>query len=1608
MHFEVRQRRKVFEMTRVTNYLLLGSLLIAGISPAQGAEKKSEAKATVIVARPRDNSLDASYGWVAPTAEQLFYTKLDVVEDITIIPWSTLDDQIRKYNVFTEPVTESKYFDVAQKEKATHLVLQRYEVVEGSRVDYLAELVSIEERKAVSTFERSFPISALGSELDAAMLQFVTAVGSKPSGHIARFLRMPILGKNEKALAELGELIKRDKYGEKVSALAAAKDFEKIAGADRTMVLAGYLSGTRYIEANKYADAASMLDGVLLAIGPIYPDLYVATCRGYREARRYDDALRIAMLAEKAGIDSPDLAAQKAQILEDKGDQSGAYDAYKKVLTSNPNQPDALVFMAEHALRDNNADKALEFAQKALKNAPNQGRAHIVKGKVLLEMKRVSEAQKSFSDAATLMPDSPEPHVLLGQIYFDQKNYSRAAVHYEQASRELQANLDVHLRAAEALKRSKKTREAMELLAKKESTFSREPEFQQELGLLRLALKDSSRAKIHFENFVKSGGQDGEVFLALGNIYLKDGDPDKALTMLIQARPRVKDRIPCEFAMGKIYLSKQQYQQAINHLKEVVAERPSHKEAHGILADAYLASKDRKNALTHYLRQRTNAGSSRELQQRIADLYYELNSMKQAAEEYKQLLKMDSQNGDAYFRIAGIYLQQKNLSVAEAYLKDGMKLKKPSPDLLLEFGKAFWGAKSYSKAIDIYLACVDLDPKNQRAFINLVELYQKQGKDSLSAEMSLRVYALDNDANKEYLSRAGKLFEKAKAPEKAEKVYEEFLGKHTDPNVSERLARIEYKNKNYKNALEQLEKSGALHSADLDLLMMLAESYFAEKQYDKVLTPAKKVIAKQPKHGRAVELAALSYERIDDIPHAIKMYEKFMDFNKHKDYAFHLAELYEKAGREEDAIGRYKKNTIYYASDPRNYHRLAFLYSEKNNYTAALPILQKSLDVPGTAPELQRMYAQALAKKGNSSQAIKHYRDYLAKAPNDSSALFELGALYYKGKDYKHAVEYLSRASVLMPKNYDLHMMLGHSYAKAGKVANAVDPFERAHSIEPKKPEPLEYLSIAFRKLQKNDKLIPVLTKLAALKPKDFETVFELGKLLVLDGKGAEALVYLQAAGKLNPNNVETQMMLADVYEKQNNDALRVIHLENALKLSPKNFEVNMALGLYHSARRSLKDARRYLGNATGIRPNNAAAHYEYGKVSLAMNEPTDALASFQKALTYDDDNLEYALRVVETSHQLGRKDAALKVVQKSLTMKGSENSSEAQYWAGVLFHENGKPEVARAYFDKAVALDKNCAVCYDYLGDIYFANSSFEEAAKHYDKSLSVNRNNPKTEMKLGAALLNAGKKGPAERLFERAVGENSNNDEARYWLCHLYLESDRIDLARQVYEKRPSKGKTGWYYLLSGEIAEANKSYRTAVNAYTTAAKLLPENANALAGKGRMYIQLKRYDQAIMFLGQAMGYDPKNTDLMVEMARAYDGQNDRKAAMDLLKEVIKGDPQNENAYFHLARLEAKKDHLRAITTIKTGLDENSRSGKLYLALGHEYRLTSQYDNAIDAYKKAERFGGKSEQLDALKSMGDIYFMALKDTRKAKGYYEKYIKEGGDDSAVKMKLGKL
>jgi len=298
----------------------------------------------------------------------------------------------------------------------------------------------------------------------------------------------------------------------------------------------------------------------------------------------------------------------------------------------------------------------------------------------------------------------------------------------------------------------------------------------------------------------------------------------------------------------------------------------------------------------------------------------------------------------------------------------------------------------------------------------------------------------------------------------------------------------------------------------------------------------------------------------------------------------------------------------------------------------------------------------------------------------------------------------------------------------------------------------------------------------------------------------------------------------------------------------------------------------------------------------------------------------------------------------------------------------------------------------------------------KFYKQSLSVGSFSEAASIGLGVSLMLSGDLDRALMMFEKIFSENPKGEEALYRLCSVYIRMDSLDIAKTLYTRYEAGRKSAWLRLIQGELAEEENRFDDALAAYNAAVAIMPENALAHAGAGRINLVKKQFEKAAENFGSALARDAHNVDFTLCMGKAYEGMGQSQAAFDLYTEVEKKSPKNPEVFYVMGRaLSRQKLHDKALATLLHGIEVSPKYTALYFGLGHEYRAVGKFKESIESFKKCvSNKADEKRYIDAYKIIGNIYYSDLKDNGKAKEFLNKYIKAGGKDDKVNEMLSSI
>lgn len=173
--------------------------------------------------------------------------------------------------------------------------------------------------------------------------------------------------------------------------------------------------------------------------------------------------------------------------------------------------------------------------------------------------------------------------------------------------------------------------------------------------------------------------------------------------------------------------------------------------------------------------------------------------------------------------------------------------------------------------------------------------------------------------------------------------------------------------------------------------------------------------------------------------------------------AFQKSYAFEVEGKYTDAASAMK--AVYDASSYEINLRLGWLYYMSGSYTESITYYQKAITIMPYSIEAKFGVCYPVAALGNWEEVKKQYSAILEKDPNNTSACYKLGMIYYNAGEYEKAYKCFEKIINLFPFNYDGMIMYAWTNYKLGKTREAKILFYKVLMISPNDASALEGLS---------------------------------------------------------------------------------------------------------------------------------------------------------------------------------------------------------------------------------------------------------------------------------------------------------------------------------------------------------------------------------------------------------------------------------------------------------------------------------------------------------------------------------------------------------------------
>jgi tetratricopeptide (TPR) repeat protein len=256
--------------------------------------------------------------------------------------------------------------------------------------------------------------------------------------------------------------------------------------------------------------------------------------------------------------------------------------------------------------------------------------------------------------------------------------------------------------------------------------------------------------------------------------------------------------------------------------------------------------------------------------------------------------------------------------------------------------------------------------------------------------------------------------------------------------------------------------------------------------------------------------------------------------------------------------------------------------------------------------------------------------------------------------------------------------------------------------------------------------------------------------------------------------------------------------------------------------------------------------------------------------------------------------------------------------------------------FGRALQIDPQQPSVLFNIGITYLQAGQAEKAGQRLAEVVKLQGDNYLAHHFLGLSLLKQGRSGEGIAELENVVQTHPEDTDAAYTLGSAYIASKQLEKAHTLIESVVANRHTAEAHLITGSYYLAAKDYRRAVvelrlaqelnpalselgntlgDAYArtgsrdlavqlfeTRLKSAPNDFEALAFLGWLYLDSDRVKEAGKLLEHAHKLKPEDSEVIFQLARVARAQEHFNEATELLERVIAANPKHTRAHVLLA----------------------------------------------------------------------------------------------------------
>lgn len=547
----------------------------------------------------------------------------------------------------------------------------------------------------------------------------------------------------------------------------------------------------------------------------------------------------------------------------------------------------------------------------------------------------------------------------------------------------------------------------------------------------------------------------------------------------------------------------------------------------------------------------------------------------------------------------------------------------------------------YLKEFDLAMAdlkhLMELDPQNMTGVEIITDILFKKGKFQ-EALGYLNDLLNKSPNNASLLVIRAVFYHRVKQFEDAKNDFDRALKISNDPMVREALAQINFKDKQYASALQNLNIIMITEPKRFSALLLRAQVNLQMENLEEAFRDVDNILRLNPFHLDALSFRAKFFLQTGKYEDAFNDLKQVFEIdNNYLPALICRIESWRQMGNVDDALS---ETFRILKTNPDQAAVLALrgaLFYEMGNLKQAKEMIEKSLQIDSEEPLAIEIKRDILWKEGHYNEALKDLNTFIEKNPQETSELSKRGFFYLRKGKLNEALNDFNEAFRRNSSRWLVRAGCGDVYRLMGNREEALKFLNEAYKHLPNNPFILVSKAATLHQKGKNKEAFEYVERVLKNDPYHANALALRGEMYLTEVKYDKALKDLAIACNKCPDEISVHLNYAFATYFKGSYVTALPLFEKILEAYPNNVPAMVKCGDIYRRIGNLDEAEKYLRKVLVIDPNHSSALAYLGDV-IKHKDIEQAIVYFQKAISSNPGEyfalMNYGMILLE-KHQL-------------------------------------------------------------------------------------------------------------------------------------------------------------------------------------------------------------------------------------------------------------------------------------------------------------------------------------------------------------------------------------